>query len=143
MSLDIDEFVFAINSQEGEHRGGGDPTSIEVFGDPYHRSRPKLVDKYIKKPLSDFVGSEKRHSCGNYILTDWDEDEATLQMITSPGYAGGYYYIGSFESGPSLTAHELPQIPGVEVPGPVDKHDQFIAKLGFEASQKPDAMGRS
>ncbi|MDL0132505.1 hypothetical protein [Halobacterium salinarum] len=93
MDLGINELLYNISGGECESLSERDPPSVGVFGKTYHQTKEELVDGYRTQTLEEFIAAEKRYSCGNYVLVDHNVASSRLRLITSPGYAGGYYYL--------------------------------------------------
>lgn len=90
---------------------GADTPSLQIFGDPMHKSRKKLLQEYGQQPLEDYLAAEARNGIGNYVLLDQSGDG--LRIVTAPGYCGGYFCArdGRFVAGSTLSA-VLSDLPG-------------------------------
>lgn len=69
--------------------GNGAHDSVRVVGEPLHESAEDIVDTYRDFTLDEFLASERRQSCGKYVVVDSGGVDR-IDVITSPGYCGGY-----------------------------------------------------
>jgi hypothetical protein len=86
---DVTDLSLEITDGEIVTSGNGVRDSVRVIGEPLHEPAEDVVDTYRDFALDEFLASERRRSCGKYVVVDSGGVDR-IDVITSIGYCGGY-----------------------------------------------------